>query len=50
MTPSQSRCRYLGRIVGAALAVASGSLALGPGRAEAEFLTGPAESCIAGRL
>jgi hypothetical protein len=40
MTRSQGRRSYLSPIGGAALAVALGSLALGPGRAEAESLTG----------
>jgi hypothetical protein len=40
MTRSQSRWNDLSKIVGAALAVALGSLALGSGRAEAELLTG----------
>jgi hypothetical protein len=40
MTRSQGGWSYLCRIVGAALALALGSLALGRGRAEAESLTG----------
>src|SRR5262245_39038652 len=40
MTRSLSRWDCTRTIVGAALAVALGPLALGPGRAEAEFLTG----------
>jgi hypothetical protein len=40
MTRSQPRWRYLNKIVVAVLAMALVSLALGKGRAEAEFLTG----------
>jgi Domain of unknown function (DUF4394) len=40
MTRSQTRSSNLTRIVGPALAAAVGALAFGPGRAEAEFITG----------
>jgi hypothetical protein len=40
MTRSQVRRSYLSQIVVAALAMTLGSLTLGTGRAEAEFLTG----------
>jgi hypothetical protein len=40
MTQSQGRWSYLSQIVVAAMAMGLGSLTLGTGRAEAEFLTG----------